>query len=134
MNYPEPIVGALILSGDGEVLLIRQAKWSDQYCIPGGHIELGETIEQALLREVKEETGLDADVIKLLGVQDHIYSGSFHKKKHFIFLDYLCGAESKEVVLDNREAQEYLWIKPEKAFDLNLAEGTRNSILQLLAK
>jgi nucleoside triphosphatase len=133
VSYPEPVVGALILSYDNEILLIKQAKWNDQYCIPGGHIELGETIEDALIREAKEETGLDISVIKMLGVQDNIHSPSFHKKKHFIFLDYLCKTSQKDVLLDKREAQDFLWCDAEKALELNLAEGTRTTIIRFLS-
>lgn len=58
MNYPEPIVGALIVNHHNEVLLIKQKKWNDQFCIPGGHVELNESIEDAIKREVYEEVGL----------------------------------------------------------------------------
>ena len=105
MNYPEPIVGALILNEDGEVLLIKQAKWNNQYCIPGGHVELEESIENALKREIKEEVGLNVSVLKLLGLQDNINSESFHRKKHFIFLDYVCRAISDDVKIDNKEVE-----------------------------
>ena len=132
MSYPEPIVGALIQSDSGEILLVRQAKWKNKYCIPGGHIELNETIENAIKREVQEEVGLNIEVVELLGVQDNIHSAEFHKKKHFIFLDYLCKTSEKEVRLDNREAQEFLWIHPEQALDLSLNDGTQTTIKRFL--
>ena len=132
MSYPEPIVGALILNDSGEILLVRQAKWKNRYCIPGGHVELNETIENAIKREIQEEVGLNIEVVELLGVQDNIHSAEFHKKKHFIFLDYLCKTSEKEVRLDNREAQEFLWIHPEQALDLSLNDGTRTTIERFL--
>ena len=46
-KYPEPAVGALILNSEGEIFLMKSHKWHEQYVIPGGHIELGETIEEA---------------------------------------------------------------------------------------
>ena len=58
-QFPEPTVGALIFNPEGKLLLMRSHKWRDKYVVPGGHIELGEHIEDALKREVKEETGLD---------------------------------------------------------------------------
>jgi nucleoside triphosphatase len=47
-EYPEPVVGAFIFNDGGEVLLVKSPKWDVEYTIPGGHIELGETIEKYL--------------------------------------------------------------------------------------
>ena len=58
-KYPEPTCGALIFNPVGKIFLMKSRKWRDKYVMPGGHIELGEKIEDALKREIKEETGLD---------------------------------------------------------------------------
>ena len=50
--YPEPTVGSLIINPDGELFLMRSHKWRGKYVIPGGHIELGESIVDAMVREV----------------------------------------------------------------------------------
>ncbi len=55
--YPEPTVGALIVNKEGKILLTKSHKWFDKYTLPGGHIEVGETMKEAIIREVKEETG-----------------------------------------------------------------------------
>lgn len=55
MKYPEPTVGAIIYNPDNKVLLCKAHKWNDKYIIPGGHIELGEKMEEALKREILEE-------------------------------------------------------------------------------
>jgi nucleoside triphosphatase len=73
-RYPEPTVGALILNGNKQILLARSNKWKNRYTLPGGHIELGETMEEALRREVKEETGLEVKPIRFLNLQEAIYS------------------------------------------------------------
>src|SRR6266849_671930 len=93
-RYPEPTVGGFIINANGEVLLCHSEKWMDNYTIPGGHIELGERMEDALKREVKEEVGLDVKPVRLLLMQEAIYSTEFYKRRHFIFLDYLCKTES----------------------------------------
>lgn len=108
MNYPEPTVGAVIFNPDNKVLLCKTHKWNGKYTIPGGHIELGETMEEALVREIKEETGLDIYDIRLASLKEAVYTPLFHEKKHFIFIDFVCRTNSSDVVL-NDEAEEYIW-------------------------
>ena len=55
--FPEPTVGGIIFNPENEILLVRSRKSKDLYVIPGGHIELGEAMEDALRREIFEETG-----------------------------------------------------------------------------
>lgn len=132
--YPEATVGALIVNQNGEVLLVHSKKWGEKYTVPGGHIELGERAEDAIVREVKEETGLDSEVDELLILQQAIYPKDYHKHEHYIFMDYICKARSSEVKLDGRELQSYVWVKPEDALKLDLEEYTRNFVLKYLEK
>jgi len=62
-------VDALILY-DGKLVLIRRLNppYENDFALPGGFVEVGETVEAAAVREAKEETGLDIELIKLLGV------------------------------------------------------------------
>jgi nucleoside triphosphatase len=130
--YPEATVGALVANSKGEVLIVRSNKWRNKYTVPGGHIELGERAEDAIKREVKEETGLDVYSVKLLLVQQAIYPVDYYKHEHFIFLDYLCSSLNSEVKLDGRELQEYVWIKPDEALELDLEDYTKNFVLKYL--
>ena len=132
-RYPEPAAGALIFNPEGKVFLMRSHKWHGQYVIPGGHIELGETIEEALRREVKEETNLDIYDIEFLIFQEFIYDKSFWKKDHFIFFDYMCRTDSSDVVL-NEEAEEYIWVSVEEALKLPIEHYTRIAIEKYLEK
>ena len=132
--YPEPVVGALILNDKDEILLIKGKKFKDKYVVPGGRVELNEKIEEAVKREVKEETDLDVDICELVCVMDSINSEEFVRVSHAIFLDYLCKAKSKDVKLDEREAQEYVWIKPEDAINLNINSSTKAFIEEYLKK
>src|SRR6266516_4409321 len=83
--YPEPTVGALIVNKDGKILLTKSHKWFDKFTLPGGHIEVGETMEEAVKREVKEEVGLAVEVVEFLLMQEAIFAKEFWQKKHFIF-------------------------------------------------
>mgnify|MGYP003859563433 CR=1 FL=1 len=117
--YPEPTVGAVIFNPENKILLCKSAKWNNQYVIPGGHIEKGEKMEDALRREVKEETGLEVYDLKLVSVQESVNSEHFSEKRHFIFVDYTCKTDSSEVVL-NDEADEFVWARAEEILDYDL--------------
>ena len=114
--HPIPIstVGALIFNPAGEVLMIRTHKWSNLWGIPGGKIKLNEAADEALRREVREETGLEIQNIRFAIVQDCISSKEFYREAHFVLLNYTCTSAGGQVTL-NDEAEEYQWIKPEDA-------------------
>ena len=118
----------------GEVLIVRSHKWGDKYTVPGGHIELGERAEDAIRREVKEETGLDGEPVELLIVQQAIYPKNFYRHEHYIFMDYVLKAKSSKVQLDGQELQDYVWVRPEEALELDLEEYTRNFVLKYVNK
>jgi nucleoside triphosphatase len=113
-QYPEPTVGALIFNAEGKLFLMSSHKWKCKWVVPGGHIELGERMEDALRREVKEETNLDIYDIQFLCFQEFLYDERFWKPSHFIFFDYVCRTDSTEVTL-NDEAEEYVWVTLDEA-------------------
>lgn len=132
--YPEPTVGALIVNKEGKILLAKSHKWFDKYTLPGGHIEVGETMIEAVAREVKEEVGLDVEVAEFLLMQEAIFANEFWKKKHFIFFDFLCRSRDQQVKLDGRELQEYVWEYPGAAFRLNLDSFTKKTLEKYLQR
>lgn len=132
-RYPEPTVGALILNARGELLLVRSHKWQVDYTIPGGHVELGESLEEAVIREAKEETGLDVVNPEFLCYQQFIYGESFWKERHFIFFDFLCRTESDQVML-NHEAEAYLWVNPEEALSYAVSPFLKKALKVYLEK
>jgi nucleoside triphosphatase len=132
--FPEPTVGGLIVNKEGKILLTKSHKWFDKYTLPGGHIEVGETMKEAVAREVKEEVGLDVEVVEMLLMQEAIFAEEFWKRKHFIFFDFLCKSKDQQVKLDGRELQEYVWEYPGAAFNLNLDSFTRKTIEKYLQR
>lgn len=132
-QYPEPTVGALIVDPQGRLLLVRSRKWQDRYAVPGGHIELGERMEEALRREVREETGLEVYDIEFLCFQEFIYDEAFWQPRHFIFFDFTCRTDSTAVRL-NDEAQEYVWVPPEEALTLALEPYTVVAVQEYLKR
>jgi len=132
--YPEPTVGAFIVNNEGKILLAKSHKWFDKYTLPGGHIEVGETMSDAVAREAKEETGLDVEVVEMLLMQEAIFTEEFWKRKHFIFFDFLCRSRGQSVKLDGRELQEYVWEYPGAAFRLSLDSFTRKTLEKYLER
>lgn len=133
-EYPEVTVGVLVFNQEGKVFLMISPKWNGKYSLPGGHIEYGETIAEATKREVKEETGLDIFDIQFLMIQECIFSEEFHKKKHFVFMDYIAKAKNTNVVLDGREGTEYIWATIDESLELSLNSYTKNAILEYKKK
>lgn len=130
-QFPEPTVGALIINQKGEVFLMRSYKWKGKYCIPGGHVELGEKLMDTVKREVKEETGLSVFDIKPLMFQEFIYDKDFWKKRHFIFFDFSCKTKSTTVRL-NSEGQEYVWAPIDQALNLPIEPYAKRTIMKYL--
>lgn len=104
--------------------MIRTHKWSNLWGIPGGKIKWGEPSEDALRREIREETALEITNIQFVLVQDCIRSKEFYREAHFVLLNYTCDTPGGRVVL-NDEAEEFQWLTPSEALKLDLNSPTR---------
>jgi len=129
--FPAPTVGVFIFNSNGELLLLQSHKWPGRSVVPGGHVELGETLEQTVLREAKEETGLDVYDLEFICFQECIYDPAFWKPRHFIFFDYAAKTDSLDVQL-NDEAEGYRWVKLDETLDLPPYSNTRYAIEKYL--
>jgi ribose 5-phosphate isomerase B len=128
-GFPEPVVGALIFNEKNEVFLMKSPKWDGLYIIPGGHIELGENMRDALIREIKEETDLDIYDLKMFTLHDAIFPAGFHKKKHFLMVDFLAKTKSEKFKLDGKEGTKGVWMKPKLAAkELKLDQFTQKAL------
>lgn len=101
--------------------------------IPGGHVEVGERLVDALKREVKEEVGLDVFDVRFLMVQEAIFSNEFWKRRHFIFFDYACRCRSGDVRVDGDEIQSFEWMEPKKALERRLDTYTQRMVRTFLS-
>lgn len=127
--YPEhPIVGvgAVILK-EGKLLLVKRGnepakgKWS----IPGGVVELGENLEEAVTRETKEETGLDVEAQRLVDVVDQMETDEAGRVKyHFVIVDYLLKIKSGEAIAGS-DVDELKWVALNEVETYNLTASFR---------
>lgn len=112
--YPDqPIVGVgAVIICNGKILLEKRksepgmGRWS----IPGGLVELGENIEQAVMREVKEETGLEVEKPELFDVVDNVIRDEDDRiKYHFVMVDYFLKFKSGTLKAAS-DAEELRWV------------------------
>ena len=121
---PDVIVGALMVNPRGEVLLWRSAKWLGAMVMPGGRVERGESVAQALERELYEETGLPIFDIQFLGYQESIDASDYYKPRHMLLLDFACKVNATELP-NLKKDREFVWAAPERALELELGRCTR---------
>jgi 8-oxo-dGTP diphosphatase len=144
MNTDEPrlvpitpllTVDAIILC-EGKLVLIRRMNppYQNQFALPGGFVEVGETVEEAAVREAKEETGLDIELIKLLGVYSE---PSRDPREHTVTVCYLArgfgklkaGSDAKDIRLFGFSEI------PKLAFDHNkIVEDAKSDIDGILSQ
>lgn len=126
-RFPErPIVGvgAVVVGHDG-VLLVRrgQPPLLGEWSLPGGAVEVGESVADALVREVREETGLEVEVGVLLDVFDRIHhdqTGSV--EYHYVLIDFLC-APVGGTLCCGTDAVDARWVLPADLPQYGLAEA-----------
>jgi len=128
--YPsQPIVGVgAIIVCDGKILLEKRkgepgkGKWS----VPGGLVELGERAEDAVIREVKEETGLEVADPELIDVVDNIVRDENGEVKyHFVIIDYFVKLKGGELRAAD-DAEEIRWVPLDEAEKYDLTKTFRS--------
>lgn len=133
-EYPEtPLigVGVIIIEEDRVALVKRghpplQGRWS----IPGGVLEIGETLRKATIREALEETGLTIEPGELLGVFERVVPDAEGRMKyHYVLIDFLCRRVSGELQAGD-DAEEVRWFRREELHALDLAHETEEVILK----
>ncbi|MGA2050936.1 MAG: NUDIX hydrolase [Terracidiphilus sp.] len=93
-EYPEtPLVGVgAVVVDKGRVLLVRRGRepLKGHWSLPGGMLELGESLEAGVIREITEETGLTVEPLQLIELLDRIHRDGERIRFHYIIADYLC--------------------------------------------
>ncbi|MCH2592650.1 MAG: NUDIX domain-containing protein, partial [Pedosphaera sp.] len=97
-------------------------------------IEYGESAENALRREIAEETKLVISDIEFVLTQDCIESEEFYRPEHFILLNYTCRLSGESDVTLNEEAQAFRWVNETEALQLNINEPTRILLDAVMAR
>lgn len=127
--YPDqPVVGiGSIIIKEGKIALIKRGnepgkgKWS----IPGGHVELGEPLEQAVIRETEEETGLDVENPRLVDVVSNVDLDESGKVKyHYVIIDYFVHVKNG-VAQASSDAAELRWVPFDEVEDYDLTRSFR---------
>ena len=130
--YPErPIVGVgAVIVRDAQVLIVRRrfeplaGRWS----LPGGTLELGETLEAGVAREMREETGLDVEVGPVIEVFDRILRDDARRVRyHFVLIDYLCWPTGGELCAGS-DVDAAIWADPDLLAQYSLTEKATSVI------
>jgi phosphoglycolate phosphatase len=132
-DRPVVTVGALVERSDGRILLVRTHKWRGRLGLPGGKVERGESLEDALRREMLEETGLGIHDVRFIVAQESIDSSEFYRPAHMVLLNYHCRADGDQVRL-NDEAEAFVWAIPADALALDLNAPTRSLVERWLQR
>jgi len=131
-QYPErPIVGVgAVIVDDGKVLLVKRKyePLKGHWSLPGGMVEVGETLETALAREMLEETGLRVDVGPVIEVFDRIMRDEDRRVRyHFVLIDYLCRPAGGSLQAGS-DVEAALWVVPSSLGDYALTDKATSVI------
>lgn len=133
LRMPQIAVGAVIIDRDNVLLVKRKNPPAEnQWAIPGGKVKWGETLEQALIREIREETHLEIEVNRFLKTIEIISKNSAGEIDfHYVILDYLARVKQGIAKADD-DALEVRWFKKSELKNFPVTKTTR-ALLEELA-
>jgi mutator protein MutT len=135
-KFPErPIVGVgAVVVGEKGVVLVKRAHepLKGEWSLPGGAVEVGETLIEAVEREVREETGLHVRVGPVVEVLDRVHRAADGRVEyHFVLIDYLCSVTSGNLA-QGSDAADVCWAALADLSKYQLAEPTTTVIAKAL--
>jgi len=116
-------VAGLVINDDGNILLIKSPWRGWEY--PGGLIEPGETFQEALRREIREEAGVDVEITGFVGVCKNV-------EKDIVNIDFTCRYIGGELTTSN-ESSEVVWVTPEEALQMVTFPLTKKRLVNMLS-
>ena len=134
-DYPRVGVGAIVLH-EGRVLLVKRghAPALGVWSVPGGLVDLGETMVDAARREVEEECGLQVRIAGLVGVLDRVTRDAEGRVRyHWVLVDYLAFPESNDTITAGSDAAEARWVTLDEVERLPITEGLVDMIRRAAA-
>jgi nucleoside triphosphatase len=131
MPYPLATVGALVTGPCDRVLIVRTTKWRGSWGVPGGKLEWGESLEEALRREFREEVALELSRVEFALLQEAVEDPQFHRLAHFVLVNYYAFSDATDVV-PNHEIETWAWVEPEEALRYPLNSFTRTLVSHYL--
>ncbi|NIO04774.1 MAG: NUDIX domain-containing protein [Proteobacteria bacterium] len=131
-RYPQcpiPAVGAVVVKGDDVLLIVRgKEPGYGQWSIPGGAILLGETLEEAVVREIEEEVGIVTKPVGLIGAVDRIVHDEARRVLyHYVLLDFLCLHRSGNLRARS-DAVKARWVNQSRLGRYNLSKETEGVV------
>ena len=137
-EYPDrPFIGVgAVIIDNAHVLLVKRGHepLAGEWSIPGGILELGETVREGVAREALEETGLTVEPLELLGVFDRVVRDLDERTLyHYVLIDFLCQRVSGELCAAG-DVDEARWFSAEELAKLPLAKDTAEVIQSALSK
>jgi mutator protein MutT len=129
--HPAVGVGAVLVH-EGRVLLIRRGKepLRGRWVVPGGTVEAGETLQEALVREIREETGIVVRPREVVLVFDRIErDGGGAVRYHYVIIDYLCDYVSGTPRAGS-DAEAVAFVAPDELAAYSLPEKALNVVLE----
>ena len=133
--FPQVGVGAIVIEGDN-ILLVKRANepGKDKWSVPGGHLKLGESLYEAAVRELREETGIEGEAIGIINIDEYVeYDGKI--RYHYVLIDVLIRNHTPlSEARPGGDAKEVGIFQLSESLNLNLTRSTRSLIEKLLRR